>query len=152
MPTFRLEVQQEVNASLQEIWDFISSPGNLKHITPPHMGFNILTPGLPARMHEGMMIEYQIQILPLIKTKWLTEITHIRELEFFVDEQRSGPYKLWHHEHHIKPVENGVLMTDIVHYIPPMGPLGWVANKLFIAGQIEKIFEFREAAIVERFG
>ncbi|MGM0376662.1 MAG: SRPBCC family protein [Bacteroidota bacterium] len=152
MPTYRLEVQQQINASSQEVWDFISSPANLKQITPPHMGFDILTPGLPEKMYEGMMIEYKVWALPFLPTKWLTEITHIKELEYFVDEQRAGPYKLWHHEHHLKPIENGVLMTDIVHYIPPMGPLGAIANKILISGQLEKIFEFREGVIDERFG
>lgn len=152
MPTYRLEVQQQINASSQEVWDFISSPANLKQITPPHMGFDIVTPGLPEKMYEGMMIEYKVWALPFLPTKWLTEITHIKELEYFVDEQRAGPYKLWHHEHHLKPIENGVLMTDIVHYIPPMGPLGAIANKILISGQLEKIFEFREGVIDERFG
>jgi ligand-binding SRPBCC domain-containing protein len=152
MPTFRHEAHQKINGTIEEAWDFISSPANLKHITPKHMGFDILTPNLPDKMYEGMMIEYKVWALPFFPTKWLTEITHIREPEFFVDEQRSGPYNLWHHEHHLKPVADGVLMTDIIHYIPPLGVLGSVANKLFIARQIEKIFEYREANIVERFG
>lgn len=152
MPTFRYEARQEVNAPLEEVWDFISSPANLKLITPEHMGFDIITPGLPGKMYEGMMVEYRVRALPFLPTRWLTEITHIRELEFFVDEQRSGPYKLWHHEHHLKPTGSGVLMTDIIHYIPPMGAIGWLANKLFIAGEIGKIFKYREAAVNKRFG
>jgi ligand-binding SRPBCC domain-containing protein len=151
MSTFRFRVRQQVNASVEDAWDFISSPANLKHITPRHMGFDILTPDLPQKMYEGMMIEYKVRPLPFFPTRWLTEITHIREGEFFVDEQRAGPYKLWHHEHHIQPAGEGVLMTDIIHYIPPMGLLGTLANYLFIRKQVQQIFKYREAALEERF-
>lgn len=152
MGTFRLEVSQKINASLEEVWDFISSPRNLKFITPEHMGFDILTPNLPEKMYPGMMVEYRVNPFPGYKTKWLTEITHVRNLEFFVDEQRSGPYKLWHHQHHINPIENGVLLTDIVHYIPPMGILGNMANAILIRKQLNAIFEYRKEALTLKYG
>ncbi len=151
MGIYRLQVQQKLNASREEVWDFISSPHNLKLITPEHMGFDILTPGLPEKMYAGMMIEYQVRALPGYKTRWLTEITQINPGEFFIDEQRSGPYKLWHHQHHISPIKNGTLMTDIVHYIPPFGWLGDLANQLIIKKQLNAIFEFRKEALEKKF-
>jgi ligand-binding SRPBCC domain-containing protein len=151
MSTFRLETKQEIKASLEEVWDFITSPKNLKHITPPHMGFDILTPNLPDKMYQGMMIEYKVKPILGIPMKWLTEITHVQELEFFVDEQRSGPYNLWHHQHHIKATPNGVLMTDIVHYRPPMGFIGDIANAVLIKNQLKQIFDFRTVAVDKRF-
>jgi ligand-binding SRPBCC domain-containing protein len=151
MATYRFEATQEVNASLDEVWNFISSPANLKHITPKHMGFDILTPNLPDKMYAGMMIEYNVKPLFGIPMKWLTEITHVQDHEFFVDEQRSGPYSLWHHQHHIKKTANGVLMTDIVHYIPPFGFIGAIANAILIKGQLKQIFDFRTEAVNKRF-
>ncbi len=151
MSTFRFEAQQEIKASLEEVWDFISSPRNLKDITPPHMGFDVLTPNLPEKMHEGMMIEYIVKPLLGIPMNWLTEITHVKELAFFVDEQRSGPYSLWHHQHHIKATKYGVLMTDIVHYRPPLGFLGDIANSLLIKNQLQQIFDFRTQAVNKKF-
>lgn len=103
-------------------------------------------------MYEGMMIEYYVRPLLGIKIYWLTEITHVRELEYFVDEQRKGPYTLWHHEHHIKESAAGVLMTDIVHYIPPLGFLGRLANELIIRKQLKEIFSYRTLAIEKKFG
>jgi ligand-binding SRPBCC domain-containing protein len=151
MSTFRLETNQEIKATLEEVWDFISSPSNLKHITPPHMGFDILTPNLPEKMYAGMMIEYKVKPILGIPMNWLTEITHVQELEFFVDEQRSGPYSLWHHQHHIKATPKGVLMTDIVHYRPPLGILGDIANAVLIKSQLKQIFDFRTVAVDKRF-
>jgi len=152
MATFRLETVQLINADLRDVWDFISSPQNLKHITPKHMGFEIRTPNLPEKMYPGMMIEYVVKPFLGIDTYWLTEITHVKELEFFVDEQRAGPYQLWHHEHHIKETKKGVLMTDIVHYIPPLGFIGKIANEIWIRKELNKIFSFRTGAIERQFG
>lgn len=151
MATFRLETTQLVNASLAEVWDFISSPKNLKHITPEHMGFDIITPNLPEKMYPGMVIEYIVKPVLGIPMHWLTEITHVQDHTYFVDEQRSGPYSLWHHQHHIKETPEGILMTDIVHYIPPMGFLGSIANAVFIKNQLKQIFDFRTVAVEKRF-
>ena len=151
MSTFRLETEQLIPATLEEVWDFISSPRNLKHITPAHMGFDIRTPNLPEKMYPGMMIEYTVKPLAGIPMRWLTEITHVKDLEFFVDEQRSGPYSLWHHQHHIKATTKGILMKDIVHYRPPMGFIGDIANALIIRGQLKQIFDFRTEAVNKRF-
>ena len=126
--------------SIEEAWDFISSPKNLKTITPDYMGFDILTKELPAKMYAGMIISYRVSPVLSIKTKWVTEITHIRDKSYFVDEQRVGPYKLWHHQHRIEAIEGGVLMTDIVTYHTPLGFLGSIANTLFIKKKLKNRF------------
>lgn len=144
--------EQKIPAKMEEIWDFISSPLNLSKITPPHMGFKITSRSLSEKMYEGMIITYKVSPLPGFRTNWMTEITHIKELEYFVDEQRLGPYKIWHHEHFIEPIENGVLMRDLVTYVPPFGFLGSIANQLLIKNQIKKIFEFRKQAMNKIYG
>ena len=152
MGFYQFKTEQVFAASLDELWDFISSPKNLKKITPDHMGFDIITPDLPDKMYPGMIIAYKVSPITGIKMTWVTEITHVREKQYFVDEQRVGPYALWHHEHKIKPVEGGVLMTDIVSYKPPMGILGSLANIVFIKRQLRQIFEYREKALYNIFG
>ncbi|MBP7613450.1 MAG: SRPBCC family protein, partial [Paludibacter sp.] len=133
MAFYQFRSEQKINTSIDEIWDFISSPTNLKEITPDYMGFDIMnTRQLSEKMYEGMIIGYKVSPLLGIKTTWVTEITHIRDKEFFIDEQRIGPYAMWHHQHLIRPIENGVLMTDIVSYQPPFGVIGAIANKLVI--------------------
>ena len=147
MAFYQLTKKQFIAASKEEVWEFMSSPKNLQRITPPHMGFKITSKQSLDKMYEGMMISYKVAVFPKVKMTWVTEITHIEEFIFFVDEQRIGPYRLWHHEHHIEEVENGVLMTDIVSYCPPFGILGKIANKLFIERMLTKIFKFRFDAV-----
>lgn len=140
---YTMEVQQYLNISLSEAWDFFSSPGNLSKITPPHMGF-IITSGIPEKMYSGQIITYKVSPFPGIKTNWVTEITHVSEGQFFVDEQRFGPYRMWHHEHHFKIQDQGVLMTDRVSYKLPFGFLGRIAHVVFVKKQLTNIFAFRE--------
>ncbi len=137
---------------MEEVWDFISSPKNLKEITPDYMGFDITSEGLPEKMYQGMIISYKVSPLLGIKTNWVTEITHVRDLEYFVDEQRIGPYKIWHHQHFIEPIENGVLMRDIVTYQPPFGILGAMMNGIVIRKKLEEIFDYRTKAVEEKYG
>ena len=151
MAFYQFEKEQFVNASIDEVWDFISSPQNLKKITPEHMGFDIRTPNLPDKIYEGMIVCYTVRPLLGIPTTWVTEITHVRDKSYFVDEQRVGPYKLWHHQHIIEAVENGVLMKDIVSYQPPFGFLGSIANALVIKNKLNEIFDFRTQALEEIF-
>lgn len=144
---------QKVNASMAEVWDFISSPANLKEITPPYMGFDIITKNLPEKMYQGMIIGYKVSPVAGIKTNWVTEITNVNEGKYFVDEQRIGPYAMWHHQHFIEPIKDGgVLMTDIVTYQPPFGVLGALANKILIRKKLNEIFSFRTKAVEKRFG
>lgn len=128
--------------SLEEAWDFFATPKNLNEVTPNDLTFEI-TSELPDKMYEGLIITYRIKPMLNIPLNWCTEITHIREKEFFVDEQRKGPYNIWHHEHHFKPVEGGVMMTDIVHYDIGKSILGWIAGKLFVDKKVREIFEYR---------
>jgi ligand-binding SRPBCC domain-containing protein len=143
MAFYQFQKEQFIKTSIKDIWDFISSPQNLKKITPKNMGFDIRTPNLPDKIYEGMIISYTVRPLLGIPTNWVTEITHIRDKSYFVDEQRVGPYKLWHHQHIIIPKKNGVLMKDIVSYQPPFGLLGNVANALVIKNKLNEIFDFR---------
>ncbi|MEM7297136.1 MAG: SRPBCC family protein [Bacteroidota bacterium] len=148
---YTLQVQQSLPISLAEAWEFFSSPKNLENITPSHMGFRI-TSGEPAKMYPGQIISYVVAVLPGIKTNWVTEITHVEENKFFVDEQRFGPYRMWHHEHHFEEGEEGVLMTDRVSYKIPFGFLGHIAQRLFVKRQLKTIFEYRVKSLEERFG
>jgi ligand-binding SRPBCC domain-containing protein len=143
---------QKISASISDIWDFISSPANLKEITPEQMGFVVTGNTGKGKMYPGMIISYKVSPLLGIKLDWMTEITHVKEQEYFVDEQRIGPYTLWHHQHKIEAIQGGVLMTDIVTYQPPFGILGAMANSLFIKKQLKEIFDYRTLALERRFG
>ena len=122
--------EQLFQASVAEMWSFISAPKNLKEITPDYMGFEITTPYLSEKMYAGMIISYKVSPVLNFKVDWVTEITHVKENEFFVDEQRIGPYKLWHHQHHLIQMKEGVLMRDIVTYQPPFGILGALGQQI----------------------
>lgn len=152
MAFYQFERIQKIKASKAEVWDFISSPANLKKITPEYMGFDITSKNTTEKMYEGMLISYIVKPMLNIKTKWVTEITHIKEEHFFIDEQRMGPYKMWHHQHFIEEIPGGVLMRDIVSYIPPLGFLGAIANTLIINGKLKQIFAFRKQALEKKYG
>lgn len=152
MAFYQLHKSQKVNCSLDELWDFISSPKNLKQITPDYMGFDISSKDTPEKMYAGLIITYKVSPLLGIKMNWMTEITHVQEKSFFVDEQRVGPYKLWHHQHFIQEIEGGVLMRDIVTYQPPFGFIGAIMNSLIIRKKLEEIFDYRFKAVEEKFG
>lgn len=152
MGFYQLHKTQKIPATIDQVWEFISSPGNLKKITPAYMGFNITSKQLSEKMYPGMIISYKVSPVLGIKMTWVTEITQVKEMEYFVDEQRVGPYSLWHHEHKIEPIDGGVLMTDIVSYKPPLGFLGSLANTLLFKKQLKEIFNFRKQALEEIFG
>tara|TARA_Y100001968_G_C19428280_1_gene755611 strand:+ start:568 stop:1062 length:495 start_codon:yes stop_codon:yes gene_type:complete len=147
----QLKREQFLNTNIDSIWDFASNPYNLEKITPEYMSFKITTPDLNHKIHPGMMIEYKVSPILGIPINWLTEITHIQDKIFFIDEQRSGPYKLWHHEHFFIKKNNGIIMKDIVTYIPPFSIIGTIANKVFIKKQLNEIFDYREAKIDQLF-
>ena len=151
MAFYQLVKEQFVPTSIDEVWDFISSPGNLKEITPDHMGFDITSDSLPEKIYAGMIISYKVRPLLGIPMTWVTEITHVVDKKYFIDEQRIGPYALWHHQHIIEPSGQGVLMTDIISYKPPLGFLGSIANALFIRKQLEGIFAYRKEALRKHF-
>jgi len=152
MGFYQLQKKQIIPSSIDIIWDFISTPQNLKLITPPEMGFDIKSENLPNNIYAGMIIEYTVRPLLGIPTTWVTEISQLVERKYFIDEQRVGPYKFWHHQHLIEPHSNGVLMTDIVSYKPPLGFIGSLANGLVISKKLEDIFEYRRVALEKLFG
>jgi len=151
MKIYRLHSKQNLPISLDKAWDLLSDPKNLQLITPDYMGFTILS-GADRPMFPGQIIQYIVTPVLGIPTKWVTEITHVVDKQYFVDEQRFGPYALWHHKHFIEPIEGGVRMTDIVHYKLPLGFLGDIAHALFVKKQLSAIFDFRFKKMIELFG
>jgi ligand-binding SRPBCC domain-containing protein len=149
---YSLKTVQCLPVPLNTAWDFFSSPANLKTITPDNLGFRILSRHHGHKMYPGQIIEYTVKPLLGIPLYWMTEITHVAEHEFFVDEQRFGPYSLWHHQHHFETIEGGVQMTDIVHYKMPLWFLGDIANTLYVRKELKKIFQFRYQKVEELFG
>jgi ligand-binding SRPBCC domain-containing protein len=152
MATFSLKTVQKIPVDIETAWEFFSNPSNLQKITPNNLGFKILSKHHGEKMYHGQIIEYKLKPVLGIPVYWMTEITHVKDKEFFVDEQRFGPYKLWHHQHHFKIIEGGVEMTDIVHYRNPLGVLGSIANSVFVKAQLKQIFEYRIKVVEEMFG
>lgn len=151
MKLYQLHSKQSIPISPQEAWDFLSNPDNLKVITPEHMGFNILS-GADRPMFAGQIIQYKVSPFPGFTTKWVTEITHVKEGEYFVDEQRFGPYALWHHKHFINSIDGGVEMEDIIDYKIPFGILGQIAHPIIVKRQLIQIFKYREEKLHDLFG
>jgi ligand-binding SRPBCC domain-containing protein len=149
---YSLKTVQNIPLSLEETWDFFSSPANLQKITPSEMGFEIISKHHGTKMYPGQLIEYKVRPVLGIPLYWMTEITHVQDQKFFVDEQRYGPYSLWHHQHHFKPIDGGVEMIDIVHYKIPFWILGDIANSLFIGNKLKSIFDYRYAAVEKMYG
>jgi ligand-binding SRPBCC domain-containing protein len=147
MGFYQFKREQFFNKPVSEVWDFISKPENLKKITPDYMGFDITSDYKPDEMYEGMILSYIVTPLLSIKTTWVTEITKVKYQKYFIDEQRIGPYKLWHHQHFVEEKDGGTLMKDIVSYKPPFGILGNIANKLIIEKKLEEIFEYRKKVL-----
>lgn len=148
---YLLRYEQVLNTSIPEAWKFFSRADNLEKITPSYMRFNITSPVTDKPIYAGEVITYVIHPVLGIPLRWMTEITHVKEGAYFVDEQRQGPYGLWHHQHHFEAVEGGVKMTDIVHYSLPLGILGRIAHALFVRRQLEGIFAYRRKKVQEYF-
>lgn len=150
-PVSRLHRVQTLPVALPEAWAFFSDPRNLAAITPPDMAFEILSEPPPS-IHAGLILVYRVGVLPGLRTTWVTEITHVRAPEYFVDEQRMGPYRLWHHEHRFRPVPGGVEVEDVVHYALPFGPLGRAVAGALVARRLAAIFAYRAETLRRRFG
>jgi ligand-binding SRPBCC domain-containing protein len=146
-----LHREQIIHQPLQRVWDYFSDPSNLNELTPPDMKFEIISGG-EALMYEGQVIEYRVEFVPGLRSLWLTEIAHVKAGEYFVDEQRVGPYRFWYHEHHFERLAAGVKMMDKVTFAAPFGPLGELATLFWIRHRLEEIFDFRYQKIVELFG
>ena len=151
MKIYTLHKKQKLPISIDEAWDFLSSPKNLKTITPDYMGFNILS-GADRAMYPGQIIQYIVTPVLGIKTKWVTEITHVMDKQYFVDEQRFGPYALWHHKHFIKEIEGGVEMEDIIDYKIPMSILGQLVHPIIVKPKLDEIFQYRQKKLIKLFG
>ena len=149
---YSLKTLQKLPISLEAAWDFFSSPANLKEITPTNLGFTVVSKHHGKKMYTGQIIEYTVKPVLGIPLYWMTEITHVVDKQFFVDEQRFGPYTMWHHQHHFKAVEGGVEMIYIVHYKLPFWFLGDIANTLFVKKQLQGIFDFRWKKVEDLFG
>lgn len=153
MKTYHFKFETDLPIPLAEAWDFFSSPLNLAKITPEKMNFLITSDfSADTKMYPGMLIAYKVSPVLGIKMNWVTEITHVKDHEYFVDEQRTGPYKIWHHEHHFKEIKGGVHMTDKLAYAIPYGIIGQLANKILVENQIKTIFAYREEQIKKLFG
>lgn len=151
MATHSFRSKQLVPASLEQTWAFFSNPANLQQITPPDMGFRVISKFQDSSIYAGQLIEYTVSPLLGIPLYWMTEITHVDPLHYFVDEQRFGPYRFWQHQHHFNAVPGGVEMIDIVHYRLPLGWLGDLANRLFVREKLNRIFQYRFQAVESRF-
>ncbi len=151
MKIYTLHKKQNIPISKEEAWKFLSDPKNLKKITPEYMGFDIVS-GAEKEMYPGQIIEYIVKPVFGIPNKWVTEITHVVENKFFVDEQRFGPYALWHHKHFLKEIPGGVEMEDLIHYKVPFGIIGQLVNPILVRPKLEEIFEFRRNKLIELFG
>lgn len=148
---YTLKKVQLISTDIKTAWDFFSDPKNLETITGAGMDFKIISTHHGEKMYAGQLIEYTLRPVLGIKLYWMTEITHVEQHKFFVDEQRYGPYRFWHHQHHFKELKDGVAMTDIVHYKLPFGLLGDIAHGLFVKNKLEKIFDYRYKKIEELF-
>ena len=148
---FKLYRAIDLSMSKKECWDFFSDPKNLKVITPDYMGFDIVEGG-DTKMFAGQIIAYKVSPLLGLKLSWVTEITHVRENEFFVDEQRFGPYKFWHHKHFFTEIEGGMRCIDEVHYALPFSFISSLTNRLLIKAKLDEIFDYRSKVLSEKFG
>lgn len=148
---YQLKSIQKLPIDLKTAWDFFSSPKNLSVITPPDLDF-VIKSELPEKMYPGMMIKYTVKPMLGIPVTWVTEITHVEDLKFFVDEQRVGPYSIWHHQHFFKEIEGGIEMTDIVDYKLPFGIIGDITHPFLVKPRLNQIFDYRFKKLEELFG
>jgi len=148
---YQLKREQFLNSNIDDVWSFASSPHNLKKITPKSMGFIITSIPLPSKMYPGMIITYKVSPILSVKMTWVAEITQVEEKKYFVDEQRVGPYDMWHHEHFFEECQGGVMMRDVITYKLPFHLLGSVVHGLFVKRKLENIFDFRFKKMDEIF-
>lgn len=151
MKIYTLHKKQQLPISLDEAWEFLSNPKNLKVITPAYMSFDIIS-GAEKPMFAGQIIQYLVTPILGIKTKWVSEITQYVEKKYFVDIQLYGPYALWHHKHFVNEIEGGVELEDIIDYKVPLGILGQLVHPFLVKPKLEEIFNYRQQKLVELFG
>lgn len=142
---------QSLPVSLETIWQFLTDPHNLEVLTPPEMGMVTLSQHLQP-IYPGQIITYHISPILNLKMSWVTEITQVRDLKYFVDEQRFGPYKFWHHQHLITEIDGGVELTDIIHYKMPLGFIGRMVHPFLVEPKLNDLFKYRKQQLILRFG
>ncbi len=147
-----LRVSQFLPVERSDLWEFLCQPGNLSEITPSEMGFRVTSPVNSGVMYSGQIITYKVMPFKGIRVNWVTEISHLREGWYFVDEQRFGPYRFWHHKHFLEEVEGGTCMSDLVTYKMPLGWIGRIMNLLLVRRKLRQIFEYRQRVLEDRFG
>ncbi len=152
MTIYSIHREQNLAITIEEAWAFFSSAKNLDRITPPEMGFKIISQLREEPIYHGMQIEYIVKPLFGIPLKWVTEIENVQAPYSFADRQQKGPYRLWEHTHRFQSIAGGVKMNDDVRYCLPLGWLGIMAHRLFVRNQLEKIFDFRVSALIKLFG
>ncbi len=150
MKVHRFETEQFLPIPREEAWSFFSDPRNLDDMTPSDLGFETLS-GDDEPMFAGQIIVHRIELAPLVHCRWTTEITTVEKGSYFIDEQRSGPYRFWHHLHRFEDAEGGTRMVDRVHYALPFFPFGEVGLSA-VRGKLVKIFEFRRECLEKKFG
>lgn len=151
MKIYTLERTEFLPVSLETAWNFFSNPNNLPRITPPELNLSI-TSETEEKIYPGMIITYTVTPLPFIKTGWTTEITQVDPPRYFVDEQRFGPYKFWHHKHFFTEVGEQTQVQNLVHYSLPFGPIGRLANLLSVSKKLDFIFDYRSTRLRKIFG
>lgn len=149
---YSLYSKQNVPVSIDEVWQFFSDAKNLAVVTPPHLNLKVIQEVYGGSVYAGQVMTYKVKPLLHIPLSWMTEITHVEAPHYFVDEQRQGPYQLWHHQHHFKEISGGVEMTDLVHYRIPFGFIGNIANAVLVRNELKKIFAYRYQKVIELFG
>jgi ligand-binding SRPBCC domain-containing protein len=149
---YSIKAVQFIPVTIQEVWSFFATPANLHLITPPNMGFTVLTPLTDKSIYPGQTIEYKVRPLLGIPLYWMTEITSVKEEMSFIDEQRKGPFRLWKHQHYFKPVEGGVEMRDVVEYQLPLWILGNMIHTLTVKNKLLDLFQYRFAQIEKVLG
>lgn len=150
MKTYCIKRHQTLPTGLDQAWRFFSDPANLRLITPPWLNFTI-TSGVPDAIYPGLIISYRIRPIGGVAVPWVSEITHVQAPHYFVDEQRSGPYRFWHHQHHLKAARGGVDVLDIVHYRLPLGVIGMAVHDMWVQRRLDEIFRFRYHALARHF-
>ena len=151
MKVHSLSQEQTIPIPINQAWEFFSSPRNLEAMTPPEMGFRIVS--LPSEiLYEGEIIEYSVKVLPGVWIPWVSEIKALRKGESFVDDQISGPFKFWHHRHSFEETSGGTIVKDLIHYSVGFSIFGEVARALVVKNQLAKMFEHRRLILDEKFG
>lgn len=150
MKVFTLERKQIIPVPIEKAWDFFSDPNNLSLITPPSLDFKLLNQGV-SKMYAGMILHYMVRPLFGIPVSWTSEITQVVVNQMFVDQQRAGPYRLWHHQHLFEEVAGGTKMTDLIHYGFAFPILDSLLNALVVRPRLEEIFDYRQRVVAEQF-